>query len=107
MLIPIAMIIMGFVYNRYPPYNSNVDPKAGYRSRRSMQSKESWDYAHRILARLYTRTAIVWGLVLYFAKRILPYDPGSMSLVFGAISVLLLLMPIPVTELLLKRKFGS
>ena len=58
LLIPLLMIIYGYVYSQRAPKKINYI--SGYRTRRSMQNKETWDFAHRYFGRL----SLVFGLVL-------------------------------------------
>lgn len=58
LLIPLLMIIYGYVYSQRAPKKINYF--SGYRTRRSMQNKETWDFAHRYFGRL----SLVFGLVL-------------------------------------------
>ena len=58
LLIPLLMIIYGYVYSQRAPKKINYF--SGYRTRRSMQNKETWNFAHRYFGRL----SLVFGLVL-------------------------------------------
>ena len=58
LLIPLLMFIYGYVYSQRAPKKINYF--SGYRTRRSMQNKETWDFAHRYFGRL----SLVFGLVL-------------------------------------------
>lgn len=58
LLIPLLMIIYGYVYSQRAPKKINYF--SGYRTRRSMQNKETWDFAHRYFGRL----SLVFGLIL-------------------------------------------
>lgn len=45
-IIPITTIIIGLILYYFPP--KNINSMYGYRSNRSMQDQDSWDYAQKV-----------------------------------------------------------
>lgn len=48
-LIPLTMIIFGYLYQHHPP--KKVNYLYGYRTSRSMRNLDTWQYAHQHLGR--------------------------------------------------------
>lgn len=61
MLIPLAMIIFGVVFLRWPP--RDINGVYGYRTARSMASQAAWDFAHAYFGRLWLRVGAVMLLL--------------------------------------------
>lgn len=109
LLIPCVMIGFGSYFKNHPPKNINYI--VGYRTARSMKSKETWDFAHRHSG----RTWVNCGLVL------LPVSAAVMLLalgkdedtvgIFGAAvcigQVVALILSIIPTEIALKKNFDE
>ena len=55
LLIPVIMVCAGAALRRGK--FSTINPVSGYRTRRSMQNQQTWDYAQRECGRLWQR----WG----------------------------------------------
>ena len=58
LLIPAIMIVIGLLFRKTAPKEINYI--YGYRTNRSMKSKETWEFAHRCCGRLW----LVCGCVL-------------------------------------------
>lgn len=71
LMIPFIMIVFGKVFLKNPPKEINLI--YGYRTGRSMKNKDTWDFAHRYLGKIWLRG----GLVL------LPVSLGAMLFVLG------------------------
>ncbi|CAM3472788.1 SdpI family protein [Pseudostreptobacillus hongkongensis] len=96
---PILMIILGYLMkDRYPvQINNNV----GYRTKRAKISNETWIYAQKLFGKLFLAFGVVsLVLTICFARKI---DISSIT----ALQVLILLLPIAITELLLRTKFDD
>lgn len=108
-LIPLAMVAFGAVFLRWPP--DEINGVFGYRTVRSMASKEAWDFAHAYVGRLWVRV----GLVM-LAASVLAMLPcrgkgegpvglwGSLVCVAECTVMLLTIVP---TERALKKRFGN
>ncbi len=109
LLIPCIMIGFGIYFRNHPPKKINYI--VGYRTARSMKSKETWDFAHRHSGRIWA----ICGLIL------LPVSAAVMLLalgkdddtvgLFGAavcmIQVLVMILSIIPTEIALKKNFDE
>jgi len=61
------MIILGYIYWKWPP--KKINQIYGYRTRRSMKNQEIWDYANKIGAQAIIYTGIItmsFGLIPLF-----------------------------------------
>lgn len=108
LLIPACMLYLGRRFQTRPPRNINMG--YGYRSHRSMQSQEAWDFAQVYSGRFWVRVgrpvlavSLVWMLLL-FGRDI--GAVGTSAVVLMGIQMLPFLAVIPATERVLRRKFG-
>lgn len=109
LLIPLLMIIYGYVYSQRAPKKINYF--SGYRTRRSMQNKETWDFAHRYFGRL----SLVFGLVLMPLTIIAALTfrntdvetVGIMGTLLMTGQIVFLIILIIPTEIALKKKFDK
>jgi uncharacterized membrane protein len=109
LLIPCVMIGFGILFKHRPPKNINYI--VGYRTARSMKSKETWDFAHRYSGRIW----VICGSIL------LPISAAVMLLALGKdedtvglfglvvcmIQVLIMILSIIPTEIALKKNFDE
>ena len=107
LLIPVAMVGFGAVFLRWPP--TEINGVYGYRTARSMASKEAWDFAHAYFGRLWFRIGLV--MLLLSVPAMLPCLGKSDDMVglWGGIvctveCVLMMLTIVP-TEKELKKRF--
>lgn len=47
LLIPLIMIVLGFIYGKYPP--KKINHISGYRTTMSMKNQDTWDFANRYM----------------------------------------------------------
>lgn len=109
LLIPLIMIVLGFIYGKYPP--KKISHISGYRTTMSMKNQDTWDFANRYMGKLWFR----WGLILS------PISAVPMLLVLGSgedtvggvcgavtfLQIIPLLISIAVTERALRRHFDK
>ena len=109
LLIPLVMLCFGRRFSAAAP--KKINDFFGYRTARSMKTRETWDFSHKVCGRVWTR----WGLILLILSLLamLPAAGKSVDIVgiWGAAITLvqvpvLLLSLIPV-ERALKEKFGD
>ncbi len=107
MMMPILMILIGLLWKKHPP--KQINSFYGYRTARSMQSQEAWDFAHAYHA----KTWMFWGislLIFSLAAMILIYRKENYEiydLVIVGMQMVVMLVSIVPTELALKKKYGS
>ena len=109
LLIPAIMIILGRKFMNNPPEKMNY--AFGYRSERSMRNKNTWDFAHRYIGRLWfcagVATAVATVAVVLV---ILGQSAESISVVMGCVVIIHLiplLIPVFLTERALKKNFDE
>lgn len=107
LLIPGCMLYFGRRFQTRPP--ERINGGYGYRSTRSMQSQEAWDFAQVYSGRFWFRAgrptlavSLVWMLLL-LGRDI--GTVGSSAVALTGLQLLPLLAVIPATERALKRKF--
>lgn len=102
MIIPVMMIIIGWIFRRYQPSKPNYI--IGYRTSRSMASQEAWIYANKRFAELWFKWGLILCLVLTISRLFLPIDAEILSLVNTVIGMICLIGSIPIVEKELKNK---
>ena len=109
LLIPLAMIHFGKKFIANPP--KEISALFGYRTTRSMQSQETWDFAHRYIGKLWYRWGIATLLVsclalLFFIGRDID-TVGAAGAVICFAQLIPMVGAILPTEWALKRNFGN
>ncbi|WP_339610405.1 SdpI family protein [uncultured Planktosalinus sp.] len=99
----IIFLIAGYIMLKYPP--KNINHFYGYRTRRSMESKEKWDFAQIFSAREMIKQAWYMISIAIMGLFLNPEEMFSMFLSIGFIifSVVIMLFK---TEKKLKQKFN-
>ncbi|GAA0116634.1 SdpI family protein [Clostridium senegalense] len=103
LLIPVTMIILGKIINTNPP--KEINNVCGYRTTRSMESKDAWNYANTLCGKLWFKIGIILFILIVILKLIIPIESQYLSLVNVGIGLVALIMPIPFIEMKLKSKF--
>ena len=109
LLIPALMIGIGKLFQKRPP--KRINGVCGYRTKRSMQTQETWDFAHRYFGKLWVKIGLVL-LPLSVLPLILVYgkDIDLIGIVGGVVTgvqILPLIVPIFFTERALKENFDE
>lgn len=106
-LIPVIMIIAGRMMWKHPP--KKINGVIGYRTKRSMQNMDTWNFAHDHCGRLWWK--IGWILLL---PSVIVHIPvygetenviGTVGLILMAVQTIVLLASIFPTEQALKSTF--
>jgi uncharacterized membrane protein len=100
LLIPLVIIVLGWVFLRYPP--KKINGFYGYRTRRSMSSQASWDRAHRLCGKAWVRIGSLLLLLITISKLWIPAPPEALSLVHMLVTIAAIVSPIPWVERQLK-----
>ena len=110
LLLPASMLFLGYRWQRRPP--SSINAVFGYRTRRSMSSKQAWDYAHRYCGKTWVKCgwfSAVFAVLSMIFLGIVTLDVSTVG-IFGGIITCLELLPaaasLAATERALKRVFG-
>ena len=109
LVIPLPMIGFGRVSMRGGP--KDINDVFGYRTKRSMKNKDTWEFAHRYFGKIWFSTGLVMlpvsGIpLLFFLNR----DTDTVALVGLLVmfaQLVPMLLPILMTEAALKRTFDE
>jgi hypothetical protein len=107
----LILTVGGAVFWTYPP--KKINGFYGYRTTRSRKSQASWDFAQRYSAKMMTMLGLVALAVASIAhwlrsrlclnsEYVMPYDNG----ITAVLVVMVVLPPIVLTELELRKRFG-
>ncbi len=107
-IIPLCMLIGGFIMKYHPPKSINY--VFGYRTRRSTLSQETWDFAHTCCGKLWIKIGII-SLILSVAIQI-PFIKSEQALsilttVLSIAQIVLIIISIIPVERALKRTFDD
>lgn len=109
LITPVIMVGFGLVFLKDPP--KSINAAYGYRTKRSMRSQDTWDFAHHFFGKLWLVCGLVsipfslvpmW-LVVDKSKEVI----GMTGLIVVCLQAILLLIPIIVTEKALKKNFDE
>jgi uncharacterized membrane protein len=101
LLLPIGLFFIGALINRFPP--KKINALAGYRTKRSMESQENWDFANKNAGLVYMVLSVVLTPLILLSKGLAWSDPDTVLLVNTFVCVPLLFLPIVVIEPKLKK----
>ena len=104
-LIPLMMLIFGFLWKKSPP--GGINWVYGYRSSMSMKNAETWEFAHKHNAKIWRWTGSIWLVIsiLLMLKFNNNYEQVSEWVnIIGLVLILLSLIP---TEIALRKKFDK
>lgn len=109
LLIPGFMTGLGWYFLNHPP--KEINSLFGYRTARSMQNQETWDFAQRRGGRFWYRAgrptlaaSLVW-MAFLFGKDV--ETVGNAGMILTGIQMLPFLAVIPAVERALKRQFDE
>ncbi len=109
LLIPVIMFGFGLFFSKRAP--KTINPVFGYRTRRSMQNKDTWEFAHKYCGRLWRRIGgITIPVSIVLLLPVLGKDVDTIGTVGGiitAVQLILLIGSIFPTERALKRTFDE
>jgi len=101
------MIVCGMLWRKNPP--KTINKVYGYRTTRSMKSKESWDFAHKYFGRIWFKLGLVLAvftvIILFMFKNSSDNTLVIAVVILMIIQMIALIVPIIPTEMALKRKF--
>ncbi len=109
LLVPLVMIYFGRRFEENAP--KNINPVYGYRTSMSMKNKETWEFAHKYIGKLWKVCG--WILLLASVIAMLPAigkdinTVSIISLVIMGIQVIVMVGTIFPTEIALKRTFDK
>jgi len=109
MLIPATMVGFGWgLKNRTP---KEINSIFGYRTKRSMKNKETWEFANRYCGQIWIKAGLILIVPTILATAVCyPLDDdgqGWVSLAVTAVQCVVLIGSIFPVEKALKKKFGD
>lgn len=109
LLIPVSMIGIGNLFRKSPP--SRINGVFGYRTKRSMRTQETWDFAHRYFGNLWVKIGLVL-LPLSVLPLIFVYGKdidlvGTVGGIVTGVQIIPLIAAIFPTERALKENFDE
>ena len=105
----VMMISFGLLFKKRAPKEINF--LFGYRTSRSMKSNESWEFAHRLLGKIWVVTGVVCLLLstaamLFFLGKDKD-SVGTAGAIICFVNMAILIITIFPVERALKKKFGE
>lgn len=76
LITPLAMIVFGREFKKSPP--KEINSNFGYRTKRSMQNQDTWDFAHYYLGKLWIKLGIP---ILFLSVGAMFFSFGSGSII--------------------------
>ncbi|MBE5781329.1 MAG: SdpI family protein [Clostridiales bacterium] len=107
LLIPLCLSLFGLKWKNNPP--KVMGSAIGYRSRRSLYSPQSWEYAHRFMGRIWSvegPLVTIVSLALYlYLNSAMPDKIMNIMTIIMLIQPALFFIPIIFVEQALEQKF--
>ncbi len=108
MALPITMLLFGNTFRRFAP---GYGYKFGYKTKRSMQSGESWSFAHLYFGKVWFIEGIILSaLTVLCMLYLIGKDSeliGMLSIAMVTVELVLFVVSIVLTESALKKTFGG
>ena len=109
LLIPLLMVGLGKLLAKHPP--KRINGVSGYRTKRSMKTQETWEFAHRYFGNLWFRLGLVLiplsvlPLIFVYGKDIELI--GIVGAVVTLFEIVPMIVPVFPTERALKEHFDE
>ena len=100
--VPILILVIGIIFQKHAP--KEINGFLGYRTRRSMQSQEAWDYANKRMGEIWLALGVI--LLVVSIPLTLLFAENGLTIAMIAQVVALIVSIIPV-EVELKAKFDA
>lgn len=105
LLTPFIMIVFGRLWQDRPP--KEINSVYGYRTSRSTQNEETWEFAHAFVGRLWFRLGRVLAGITIAAGILLNGTPAFLAGMTAVLilQMVMLILTIPITERRLQLEF--
>ena len=103
LLIPSAFLLLGLYFTSAPVKKRNNTK--GYRTKLSLKTDETWNYAQRIFAVIWMIFGICLAGLIVLCNFIIPISHEVRSVIFVVASISVMMCCTPITEGMIKRKF--
>ncbi|MCR4922521.1 MAG: SdpI family protein [Lachnospiraceae bacterium] len=108
-LIPVLLGVIGLIFKKKPV--KTINNKVGYRSKRSMASQESWDFAQKKMSDYCLIAALITlipaAIACFYVKNKTLETAGIAVAVIMALQTVVIVLVIPFVEKKLKDEFGD
>jgi uncharacterized membrane protein len=109
LLLPVMMLVFGYVMTKHPP--KKINSLYGYRTKRSMKNMDTWVFAHQVMGKYWIKYSVIgYLLTMIFMFVIYQETEDQMaihSLFLTAILLILMIIPIIMTERQLNENFDE
>lgn len=109
LLLPLIMIFFGRHFIKKAP--NDINPIFGYRTKRSMQNKETWEFAHKHFGKIWFIAGLVMlpvsAGIMFFSLGSDMDTVGNLGNIIVIIQTVILLVLIIPTECALKKNFDK
>ena len=109
LLIPFTMIVFGSIYIKHPP--KNINTFSGYRTEKSMASRQTWEYAHKLFGKLWLILGLisvpVFAIPMLFFINESKTVIGYVGLFLTFLEFIPMIVPVIPTEIMLKKNFDE
>lgn len=109
LLFPVIMIVMGRYFMKTSPKEINYI--FGYRTNMSMKNKDTWDFAHKYIGKLWFYLGLllipITVIPMLFVLGGTEDVVGTMGCIICVIALIILIVPIFPTERALKMNFDK
>lgn len=105
LLIPAVMVLFGILMKKSPP--KEINAVMGYRTQRSMKTKQTWAFAHKYAGKLWICLGVPMLVASALLMLLLPYDSANVSLVLVFVQFAVLVGSIAPVEHALKKNFDK
>lgn len=104
-LLPVSMIILGILFIINPP--TNINEHYGFRTKRSMQSKETWIFANINLGKLWIILGIFSFIFIAILKSTMNLTDDLISMIGLFVTLFCIFISLAAVELKLKLTFDN
>lgn len=101
LILPLIMIVFGYVFSKKQPKNINYF--IGYRTKRSMASKENWIYANKRISQIWFKLGWIVLILVLLVRLFIPADNEVLILINMFLGLIFIFAPIYVVEKELKK----
>lgn len=107
--VPVIMIVFGILFSKRAP--KTINTVFGYRSEMSMKNRETWEFAHRLCGKIWTRSGMLLAplslVVMLFCFGKEKAVVGNFGLALMFVQLVVLIGSIFPVESALKKTFDS
>ena len=91
-LIPILILVIGIIFQKHAP--KEINGFIGYRTRRSMQSQEAWDYANKRMGEIWLALGVILLVVTIPLSLLLGENGVAVLVIAQTIALILSIIPV-------------